>query len=279
MRSACRSGRHDLLLASARKIVIGRKTSPFPTCARVAAAEHDASQHLQIEDAPRAGEPKSVLVGVHAQRSRNMITGWAVGHDVREIDVQHLLGHGSAEAVRGHGGTDDGAEQIPVVGVIVAPREEEPGRLERALGRLRENGSHRARRTVCGCGKPRRVPSSSLQDRASSARHLRTRRHIVGSSGWATTVAHTRSAGRSATSAAVVCCLRHGARAAKQGDLSPLRRSHTEAPRQWVALRGGPPVVRNPAAQAPIAARRHGRVPHRHLPARTTDRTASSGRA
>ena len=43
----------------------------------------------------RAGVAK-----VHAHRFRHTFATWAIAHDARELDVQHLLGHSSPDIVR-----------------------------------------------------------------------------------------------------------------------------------------------------------------------------------
>ena len=47
-----------------------------------------------------AGIPK-----VHAHRFRHTFATWAIAHDARELDVQHLLGHSSPDMVRRYSAT------------------------------------------------------------------------------------------------------------------------------------------------------------------------------
>ena len=47
-----------------------------------------------------AGVPR-----VHAHRFRHTFATWAIAHDARELDVQHLLGHSSPEMVRRYSAT------------------------------------------------------------------------------------------------------------------------------------------------------------------------------
>ena len=47
---------------------------------------------------------------VHAHRFRHTFATWAIAHDAREIDVQHLLGHGSPEMVRRYSATYGSAQ-------------------------------------------------------------------------------------------------------------------------------------------------------------------------
>ena len=37
---------------------------------------------------------------LHAHRFRHTFATWAIAHDVRELDVQHVLGHRSPDMVR-----------------------------------------------------------------------------------------------------------------------------------------------------------------------------------
>ena len=52
-----------------------------------------------------AGVPR-----VHAHRFRHTFATWAIAHDAREIDVQHLLGHSSPEMVRRYSATYGSAQ-------------------------------------------------------------------------------------------------------------------------------------------------------------------------
>ena len=52
-----------------------------------------------------AGVPR-----VHAHRFRHTFATWAIAHDAREIDVQHLLGHNSPEMVRRYSATYGSAQ-------------------------------------------------------------------------------------------------------------------------------------------------------------------------
>ena len=52
-----------------------------------------------------AGIPK-----VHAHRFRHTFATWAIAHDARELDVQHLLGHRSPEMVRRYSATYGSAQ-------------------------------------------------------------------------------------------------------------------------------------------------------------------------
>ena len=47
---------------------------------------------------------------MHAHRFRHTFATWAIQHDARELDVQHLLGHASPDMVRRYSATY-GAEQ------------------------------------------------------------------------------------------------------------------------------------------------------------------------
>ena len=53
----------------------------------------------------KAGLPK-----VHAHRFRHTFATWAIQHDARELDVQHLLGHSSPDMVRRYSTTYDAAK-------------------------------------------------------------------------------------------------------------------------------------------------------------------------
>ena len=52
-----------------------------------------------------AGVPR-----VHAHRFRHTFATWAIAHDARELDVQHLLGHSSPEMVRRYSATYGSAQ-------------------------------------------------------------------------------------------------------------------------------------------------------------------------
>ena len=52
-----------------------------------------------------AGVPR-----VHAHRFRHTFATWAIGHDARELDVQHLLGHNSPDMVRRYSATYGSAQ-------------------------------------------------------------------------------------------------------------------------------------------------------------------------
>ena len=52
-----------------------------------------------------AGIPK-----VHAHRFRHTFATWAIAHDARELDVQHLLGHSSPDMVRRYSATYGSAQ-------------------------------------------------------------------------------------------------------------------------------------------------------------------------
>ena len=47
---------------------------------------------------------------VHAHRFRHTFATWAIAHDARELDVQHLLGHSSPEMVRRYSATYGSAQ-------------------------------------------------------------------------------------------------------------------------------------------------------------------------
>ena len=71
-----------------------------------------------------AGIPK-----VHAHRFRHTFATWAIAHDARELDVQHLLGHSSPEMVRRYSATYGSAQAAerhaawaPGDGMLVAAR-------------------------------------------------------------------------------------------------------------------------------------------------------------
>ena len=70
-----------------------------------------------------AGIPK-----VHAHRFRHTFATWAIAHDARELDVQHLLGHSSPEMVRRYSATYGSAQAAerhaafsPGDGMLVGP--------------------------------------------------------------------------------------------------------------------------------------------------------------
>ena len=72
-----------------------------------------------------AGIPK-----VHAHRFRHTFATWAIAHDARELDVQHLLGHSSPEMVRRYSATYGSAQAAerhaafsPGDGMLAQPRE------------------------------------------------------------------------------------------------------------------------------------------------------------
>ena len=52
-----------------------------------------------------AGVPR-----VHAHRFRHTFATWAIAHDARELDVQHLLGHISPDMVRRYSATYGSAQ-------------------------------------------------------------------------------------------------------------------------------------------------------------------------
>ena len=52
-----------------------------------------------------AGVPR-----VHAHRFRHTFATWAIAHDARELDVQHLLGHSSPDMVRRYSATYGSAQ-------------------------------------------------------------------------------------------------------------------------------------------------------------------------
>ncbi len=69
-----------------------------------------------------AGVPR-----VHAHRFRHTFATWAIAHDARELDVQHLLGHNSPDMVRRYSATYGSAQAAerhaafsPGDGMIVA---------------------------------------------------------------------------------------------------------------------------------------------------------------
>ena len=71
-----------------------------------------------------AGVPR-----VHAHRFRHTFATWAIAHDARELDVQHLLGHSSPEMVRRYSATYGSAQAAqrhaafsPGDGMLVAAR-------------------------------------------------------------------------------------------------------------------------------------------------------------
>ena len=71
-----------------------------------------------------AGIPK-----VHAHRFRHTFATWAIAHDARELDVQHLLGHSSPEMVRRYSATYGSAQAAerhaafsPGDGMLAQPR-------------------------------------------------------------------------------------------------------------------------------------------------------------
>ena len=45
------------------------------------------------------------IAKVHAHRFRHTFVTWAIAHDARELDVQHLLGHASPDMVRRYSAT------------------------------------------------------------------------------------------------------------------------------------------------------------------------------
>ena len=66
---------------------------------------------------------------VHAHRFRHTFATWAIAHDARELDVQHLLGHSSPEMVRRYSATYGSAQAAqrhaafsPGDGMLVAAR-------------------------------------------------------------------------------------------------------------------------------------------------------------
>ena len=70
-----------------------------------------------------AGVPR-----VHAHRFRHTFATWAIAHDARELDVQHLLGHSSPEMVRRYSATYGSAQAAerhaafsPGDGMLVGP--------------------------------------------------------------------------------------------------------------------------------------------------------------
>ena len=72
-----------------------------------------------------AGVPR-----VHAHRFRHTLATWAIAHDARELDVQHLLGHSSPEMVRRYSATYGSAQAAerhaafsPGDGMLAQPRE------------------------------------------------------------------------------------------------------------------------------------------------------------
>ena len=65
---------------------------------------------------------------VHAHRFRHTFATWAIAHDARELDVQHLLGHSSPEMVRRYSATYGSAQAAerhaafsPGDGMLVGP--------------------------------------------------------------------------------------------------------------------------------------------------------------
>ena len=67
---------------------------------------------------------------VHAHRFRHTFATWAIAHDARELDVQHLLGHSSPEMVRRYSATYGSAQAAerhaafsPGDGMLAQPRE------------------------------------------------------------------------------------------------------------------------------------------------------------
>ena len=48
---------------------------------------------------------KTGIARVHAHRFRHTFATWAIEHDARELDVQHLLGHSSPDMVRRYSST------------------------------------------------------------------------------------------------------------------------------------------------------------------------------
>ena len=71
-----------------------------------------------------AGVPR-----VHAHRFRHTFATWAIAHDARELDVQHLLGHSSPEMVRRYSATYGSAQAAqrhvafsPGDGMLAPPR-------------------------------------------------------------------------------------------------------------------------------------------------------------
>ena len=71
-----------------------------------------------------AGVPR-----VHAHRFRHTFATWAIAHDARELDVQHLLGHSSPEMVRRYSATYGSAQAAerhaafsPGDGMLASPR-------------------------------------------------------------------------------------------------------------------------------------------------------------
>ena len=70
-----------------------------------------------------AGVPR-----VHAHRFRHTFATWAIAHDARELDVQHLLGHSSPDMVRRYSATYGSAQAAerhaafsPGDGMLVGP--------------------------------------------------------------------------------------------------------------------------------------------------------------
>ena len=66
---------------------------------------------------------------VHAHRFRHTFATWAIAHDARELDVQHLLGHRSPDMVRRYSATYDSAQAAarhaafsPGDGMLTSPR-------------------------------------------------------------------------------------------------------------------------------------------------------------
>ena len=67
--------------------------------------EVNGFKHLLRRLGRRAGVPK-----VHAHRFRHTFATWAIQHDARELDVQHLLGHASPDMVRRYSTTYGAAQ-------------------------------------------------------------------------------------------------------------------------------------------------------------------------
>ena len=57
---------------------------------------------------------------VYAHRFRHTFATWAIAHDAREIDVQHLLGHGCPDMVRRYSATY-GTAQVAVRHAAFSP--------------------------------------------------------------------------------------------------------------------------------------------------------------
>ena len=65
---------------------------------------------------------------VYAHRFRHTFATWAIAHDARELDVQHLLGHSSPEMVRRYSATYGSAQAAerhaafsPGDGMLIGP--------------------------------------------------------------------------------------------------------------------------------------------------------------